>query len=69
MKSGVGCHDRIEVVAGNCGGGWYFSSSDSDESDGGKGYRNRVYTITEDLVDIVSQYLEGGTAMHKGEGG
>ena len=65
----AGCHGEIEGVAGNGGGGWYFSSPDPDESGGGKWGRNRVRTNTEDLVDIVSRSLGGGTATHEGEGG
>ena len=46
-----------------------FSPPDPNESRGGKGARNRFRKITEDLVGIVSLYLEGGTVTHGGEGG
>ena len=69
VRCGAGCHVGIEGVASNGGGGWYFRPPDPDESDGVKGGRNRVCTSTDDLVGIVSRSLEGGTAMHEGEGG
>ena len=65
-RSGAGCHGGIIGVAGNGGGGWYFSSPDPDESGGGKWGRNRVRTNTEDLVDIVSRSLEGVIVTHEG---
>ena len=68
VRSGVGCHGGIKGVAGNGGGSWYFPPPDPDQSGGDKGGRNRVRS-TEDLVDIVSRSLGGGTATHEGEGG
>ena len=69
MRSGAGYHGRVKEVAVNVSGGWYFPPTDSNESGKGKGGGNRVRTSRHDLVDIVPQSLECGTAMHEGEGG
>ena len=65
----MGCYGRVEGVAGNCGGGWYLPPLDPENSSRGKEGRDRVHTITEDLVDIFLISLEGGTEIHEGEGG
>ena len=69
VRISTGCHSGIEGVAVNGVGGWYFSPPDPDESGGGKYRRNRFHTNTEDLVDIVLRYLEGGSATHEGKRG
>ena len=69
MRSGAGYHGGIKEVAGNVSGRWYFPPTDSNESGKGKGGRNRVRTSRHDLVDVVQQYLECGTATHEGKGG
>ena len=69
VRSGAGCHGGIKGVADNGGCGCYFSPPDPDKSFGVKGGSNRVRTITEDLVVVVSRSLEGGTATHEGKVG
>ena len=53
MRSGEGCHEGIKGLADNGGGGWYFPPPEPDEYGLGKEGRNKVRTITEDLVEII----------------